>query len=154
MLPEWGHKTDYKWSRENTFPFILLTVSFIGEELISGNLIQPKMPALVKAAVLPQSECLSRWFKEKNPAYGRHQLFRPMRIVGPIQFWRGCLIYLYKKNTKNIRFWGSTRDHRSAPKRGRGPPRNTSLFLGLYSRPPIRTEKRTRSTRKCGLGQR
>ena len=23
----------------------------------------------------------------KNPAYGRHQLFRPMRIAGPIQFW-------------------------------------------------------------------
>ena len=29
----------------------------------------------------------------KNPAYGRHQLSRPMRIVGPIQFWRGCVIY-------------------------------------------------------------
>ena len=23
---------------------------------------------------------------QKNPAYGRHQLSRPMRIVGPIQF--------------------------------------------------------------------
>ena len=30
----------------------------------------------------------------KNPAYGRHQLFWPMRIVGPIQIWRGCVIYL------------------------------------------------------------
>ena len=25
----------------------------------------------------------------KNPAYGRHRISRPMRIVGPIQFWRG-----------------------------------------------------------------
>ena len=67
------------------------------------------------------------------------QLSRPMRIVGPIQFWRGCMFY------------------RSAPKSGLGPRknadlvhakvgtwstqkcrlgslRNTSLFLGLYSR--------------------
>ena len=29
----------------------------------------------------------------KNPAYGRHQLSRPMRIVGPIQFWRSCVIF-------------------------------------------------------------
>ena len=29
----------------------------------------------------------------KNPAYGRHQLSRPMWIVGPNQFWRGCVIY-------------------------------------------------------------
>ena len=34
---------------------------------------------------------------KKNPAYGRHQLSRPMRIVGPIQIWRGCVIYLRKK---------------------------------------------------------
>ena len=38
----------------------------------------------------------------KNPAYGRHQLSRPMRIVGPIQIWKGCVIYLLKnKNKKN-----------------------------------------------------
>ena len=30
----------------------------------------------------------------KNPAYGRHGISRPMWIVGPIQFWRGCVIYL------------------------------------------------------------
>ena len=35
----------------------------------------------------------------KNPAYGRHQLSRPMRIVGPIQIWRGSVIYLRKKKT-------------------------------------------------------
>ena len=40
----------------------------------------------------------------KNPIYGRHQLSWPMRIVGPIQFWRGCVIYLYKKHkNKNKR---------------------------------------------------
>ena len=32
---------------------------------------------------------------KKNPAYGRHQLSRPMRIVGPIQIWRGCMVYLF-----------------------------------------------------------
>ena len=32
---------------------------------------------------------------KKNPAYGRHQFSRPMRIVGPIQIWRGCVIYLF-----------------------------------------------------------
>ena len=30
----------------------------------------------------------------KNPAYGRHQLSRPMRIIGLIKIWRGCMIYL------------------------------------------------------------
>ena len=35
---------------------------------------------------------------EKNPAYERHQLSWPMRIVGPIQIWRGSVIYLFKKN--------------------------------------------------------
>ena len=30
----------------------------------------------------------------KNPAYKRHQLSRPMQIVGPKQIWRGCVIYL------------------------------------------------------------
>ena len=34
---------------------------------------------------------------KKNPAYGRHRISRPMRIVGPIQFWRGCVISLKKK---------------------------------------------------------
>ena len=31
---------------------------------------------------------------KKNPAYGRQTISRPMQIVGPIQFWRGFLIYL------------------------------------------------------------
>ena len=34
----------------------------------------------------------------KNPAYGRQRISRPMRIVGRIQFWRGCKIYLKKDN--------------------------------------------------------
>ena len=29
----------------------------------------------------------------KNPAYRRHQLSRPMQIVGPKQIWRGCVIF-------------------------------------------------------------
>ena len=54
--------------------------------------------------------------ERKNPAYGKHQLSRPMRIVGPIQIYRGCVIYLRKKKEKKekrkkigrcvIFFWG------------------------------------------------
>ena len=46
---------------------------------------------------------------QKNSAYGRHQLSRPMRIVGPIQIWRGCMIYknkfkkINKKKIKKIK---------------------------------------------------
>ena len=36
---------------------------------------------------------MGRFFK--NPAYGTHQLSRPMRIVGPIAILRGCVIYIY-----------------------------------------------------------
>ena len=58
----------------------------------------------------------------KNPAYGRHKLSRPMRIVGPIQFWRGCVIY------------------RSAPRTGLGPRKNAES---------VHAKVRTRSTQKC-----
>ena len=34
---------------------------------------------------------------KKNSAYGRQRISRPMQIVGSIQFWRGCVIYLFKK---------------------------------------------------------
>ena len=37
---------------------------------------------------------------EKNPAYGRQIISRPMRIVGPIQFMRGCMIYLKKRRKR------------------------------------------------------
>ena len=47
------------------------------------------------------------------------------RIVGPIQFWRGCVIY------------------RSAPKSGLGPRKNADS---------VHTKVGTRSTRKCWLG--
>ena len=60
----------------------------------------------------------------KNPAYRRHQLSRPMRIVGPIQFWRGCVIY------------------RSAPKSGLGPCENADS---------VHAKVGTRSTQKCWL---
>ena len=42
---------------------------------------------------------LVNW-REKNPAYGRHRISRPMRIVGPIQFWSVCVIYLEEKEKK------------------------------------------------------
>ena len=32
---------------------------------------------------------------EKNPAYGRNQLSQPMRIVGPLQILRGCVIIFF-----------------------------------------------------------
>ena len=34
------------------------------------------------------------WMLEKNPAYGRHQLSRPMRIVEPIQIWRSWVFFV------------------------------------------------------------
>ena len=37
----------------------------------------------------------------KNPAHGRKRISRLMRLVGPIQFWRGCVIYLKKKKKIN-----------------------------------------------------
>ena len=57
--------------------------------------------------------------------YGRQQLSRPMRIVGPIQFWRGCVIY------------------GSAPKSGLGPRENASS---------VHTKVGTWSTRECWFG--
>ena len=41
-------------------------------------------------------------YMNKNPAYGRHQLSRPMRIVGPIQFWRFLLFNFFF----HFFFWG------------------------------------------------
>ena len=45
--------------------------------------------------------------RRKNPAYGRHRISRPMRIVGPIQFWRVCVICLEEE--KNGAVDASTR---------------------------------------------
>ena len=36
-------------------------------------------------------------FQNKNPACGRQRISQPMWIVGLIQFWRGCVIYLKKR---------------------------------------------------------
>ena len=33
--------------------------------------------------------------KKKSPTYGRHQPSRLMRMVGPMQIWRGCEIFHY-----------------------------------------------------------
>ena len=49
---------------------------------------------------------------KKNPTYRIQRISQPMRIVGPIQFWRGCVIYFKKKRKKST--W------------------NDSLFLRLY----------------------
>ena len=54
-----------------------------------------------------ESMWLSPGYWIKNPAYGRHRISRPMRIVGPIKFWRGCVIYIEEKK------WGSSRVHAS-----------------------------------------
>ena len=75
----------------------------------------------------------------KNPAYGRHQLSRPMRIVGPIQFWRLCMIYRSapksglgtRENADSVHAKVGTRSRQKCWLRSL---RNTSPFLGLYSR--------------------
>ena len=40
------------------------------------------------------------WSSWKNPAYGRQRISWLILIVGLIQFWRGCVIYLQKKSSK------------------------------------------------------
>ena len=35
----------------------------------------------------------SNSYHKKNQAYGKQRISQPMQIVGPIQFWRGCVIY-------------------------------------------------------------
>ena len=75
----------------------------------------------------------------KNPAYGRHQLSRPMRIVGPKQFLRGCVIYWSAPKSglgprKNADLVHAKVETRSTQKCWLGSLRNTSPFLGLYSR--------------------
>ena len=74
----------------------------------------------------------------KNPAHGRHQLSRPMRIVGPIQFWRGCVIYRSATKSglgpsKNVDSVHAKVGTRSTQNCWLGSLRNTSPFLGLYS---------------------
>ena len=62
-------------------------------------------------------------------------------------------LYLLKKQNKQTKkFYHPPPSPAKGLLEGRGGIRNTSLFLGLYSRPPIRTKKRTRSTQKFGLG--
>ena len=41
--------------------------------------------------------------EEKNPAYGRQRISPPMRMEGPIQFWRICVIYLERRKKSRIR---------------------------------------------------
>ena len=31
----------------------------------------------------------------KNPAYRRQRISRPMWIIGPIQFWIGCVTFVF-----------------------------------------------------------
>ena len=37
---------------------------------------------------------------KKNPLYGRQRISQPMRIVGPIQFLRGYMIYLKEEEKR------------------------------------------------------
>ena len=76
----------------------------------------------------------------KNPAYGRYRISRPMRIVGPIQFWRVCEIYLEKRKKKNgavdasmrLRIHASARPHYGST-RGRWTLCSHPPFLGLHA---------------------
>ena len=78
-------------------------------------------------------------FNNKNPAYGRHQLSRLMQIVGQIQFWRGCVIYRSTPKSelgprKKAELVHAMVGTLSTQKCWLGSLRNTSPFLGLYSR--------------------
>ena len=54
------------------------------------------IPNFSLLAAKRQLEIIMMGFEYKNPAYGRQRISRPMQIVGPIQFWRGCVIYFRK----------------------------------------------------------
>ena len=76
----------------------------------------------------------------ENPAYGRHRISRPMRIVGPIKFWRVCVIYLEKKEEEKWAVDASTRPRVQASARphdgstrGRWMLCTHPPFLGLHT---------------------
>ena len=81
----------------------------------------------------------------KNHAYGRQRISRPMRIVGPIQFWKGCVINLKKRKKFNPEWLLVFKALQIGPQMhqsmSRAPPTcgpstgaiwNNSLFLRLY----------------------
>ena len=51
--------------------------------------------------VMAKRNCNIKLGEEKNSAYGRQRISQPMQILGPIQFWRGCVIYLKEKKKFN-----------------------------------------------------
>ena len=80
----------------------------------------------------------------KNPAYGRQRISQPMRIVGLIQFLRGCMIYLReeeKKTEKKRKKLGGWRVHASTRPRVHASTRprdgSTRGRWTLCTRPPF-----------------
>ena len=59
---------------------IVLPIRQVLQKKLFGQLFFYGCPLLQKGANIQKSQSL-----KKNPAYGRHQLSRPMRIEGPIQ---------------------------------------------------------------------
>ena len=75
-------------------------------------------------------------FINKYPAYGRHRISQPMRIVGPLQISRVCVIYLEKKEKKkmgrltrpSVHASKRPRVHATAPRVGNGRSAPTPRF--------------------------
>ena len=52
----------------------------------------------------------------KNLAYGRQRISQPMRIVGQIQFLRGCMVYQRKRKKKKMGWLTRPRVDPTAPR--------------------------------------
>ena len=100
----------------------------------------PPNPASLRSWLLPWIAS-NMWFAYalmKNPAYGRHRISRPMRIVGPIQFWKVCVIYLEDffffliGQLMRPRIHASTRPHDGST-RGQWTLCTHPPFLGLHA---------------------
>ena len=76
----------------------------------------------------------------KNPAYGRQRISRPMRIVGPIQFWRGCVIFKRLRNFSQKKEEEKKGQPRENPGQTPGKPRdNPGKTLGKPQENPGQT---------------
>ena len=90
---DWGIKTHFKLDQHSTVYSVQCTVYIVHCKVSNIQWEECSMHCLLLSRTGLQFMANKQFRIEKNPAYGRHQLSRPMQIVGPIQFWRGCVIY-------------------------------------------------------------
>ena len=100
-----------------TLVMLVLLVNLVGvEEMFVLNVRYRHLSTTIKQRkgsktliAIGQCQCQQKISTIKNPANGRHQLSRLMRIVGPIQIGRRSVIYLLKKGGGGVAIYPSTR---------------------------------------------